>query len=168
MSHQMMTPRRDFWRFASVIRLQIPTPVLLLAVSILAVLLAAALLFEPRPAAIRNLPPATQAPPAEPVGNGQFRFVPTSARITPGVRYRLKIFTHCGLDYPLAVDFDGTFWDPGGPRLSGGSPPAGYRNPFDEGIMTLISPTQARYQSQGGVVTSFTRHSGPRVAGLCS
>ncbi|MDQ6884868.1 MAG: hypothetical protein M3077_11650 [Candidatus Dormibacteraeota bacterium] len=164
----MTPPRRDFWRFASVIRLQIPTRALLLAVSILAVLLAAALVFEPGPAAIRTLPPPTQAGPAEPVGNGQFRFVPKSARITSGVRYRLTIFTHCGLDYPIAVDFDGSFWDPSGPNLSGGNPPPGYRNPFDEGIMTLISPTRARYQSQGGVVTSFTRHSGPRVAGLCS
>ncbi len=164
----MATPRRDFWRVVSVARMQIPTRALLIAVVVLAMLLAAALVVEGRSSVVRDLPPATASIPAQAVGNGQYRFVPHSAHVTPGVRYRFQLYTHCGLDYPVAVDFDGSYWDPAGTASDGnGNPPPGYGNPFDNGIMTLISPTSARYQSPNGMVMNFTRHPGSRISGLC-
>ncbi|MDQ6709754.1 MAG: hypothetical protein M3Z11_04270 [Candidatus Dormibacteraeota bacterium] len=164
----MATSRRGFWRVVSVSRMQIPTRVLLLAVVVLAVLLAAALVVEGRSSAVRDLPPATLSIPPQALANGQYRFVPHSAHVTPGVHYRFPLYTHCGLDYPVAVDFDGSYWDPTGKASGGnGNPPPGYGNAIDNGIMTLISPTSARYQSQNGMVMNFTRHPGSRVSGLC-
>lgn len=162
--------RSDFWRVASVARFQIPTRVLAAAVVILAVLLLAAFLFEGRSGGTQSLPAAASARPAEPLANGQFRFFPGSSPVRLGVRYRLSLYTHCGLDWPVAVDFDGSFWDPVGPSVSdgNGNPPAGFGNPFDAGLMTLISPTSARYQSSAGTIVQFSRHPGPRISAPCS
>lgn len=166
----MRPEHRNFWGMVSVTRWQIPTRVLLLAVVILAGLLAAAFILEGRSAAVRELPPATGSR-AEPLANGQYRFVPGSARVSVGERYRFRLYTHCGLNNPVAVDFDGSFWDPTGESAAsggGGNPPAGFGNPFDDGVMTLVSPVRARYLSRSGTVILFSRHPGPRVSPPCS
>lgn len=151
-------------------RWQIPTRALALTVAVLALLLLVALLIEARSAGVRDLPPATAGSPAEPLGNGQFRFFPKSTHVSLGVRYRFLLYTHCGLDNPVAVDFDGSFWDrsePGPAAGGSGNPPTVMGDPFDKGVMTLISPLNARYLGTGGSVVSYRRHPGPRVAGLC-
>ena len=105
------------------------------------------------------------------MGNGQFRFFPRSNRVSVGVPYRFQLYMHCGLDWPLAVDFDGSFWDPIGPGPASdgsGNPPGGYGNPFDQGTMTLISPTLSQYRSSGGMVMQFSRHAGPEISSLCA
>lgn len=144
---------------------------LLIAVAGLIAILAAAVIFEIASAGARALPPQIGAVDPQPVGNGQFRFFPHSGRVTVGVPYRFQLYTHCGLDYPLAVDFDGSFWDPIGPGPASdgsGNPPTGYGNPFDQGTMTLISPTLTQYTSSGGRVMQFTRHAGPEISSPCS
>ena len=141
-----------------------------MTVAALLILLLVALVIEGRSAGVRDLPPASGAPAAQPLGNGQFRFFPRSTHVGLGVRYRFMLYTHCGLDNPVAVDFDGSFWDETGPMPASdgnGNPPPGFGNPFDKGVMTLISPVSARYLGTGGSVVSYQRHPGPRVAGLC-
>jgi hypothetical protein len=120
---------------------------------------------------IRPLPPATGSSRPEAVGNGQFAFSPRSARITIGVPYRFTLYTHCGLDWPGAVDFDGSLWYPIGPGpASDGNtnPPPGYGNPFDRGVMTLVSPTIAQYRSSAGAVMRFSRHVGRQISFPCA
>jgi hypothetical protein len=110
------------------------------------------------------------APTPQALGNGQFRYFPQSARVKPGATYTIRIYTHCGLDFPTAVDFDGSFWDPAGPGLpsdGSGNPPAGFGNPTDTGTITLLKPGLASYQSQAGGTMNFTRHVGPVIGTGC-
>jgi hypothetical protein len=144
--------------------------ILLVAAVVLVIGLLAALALQAMASVPRDLPPAWGAPKAEPVGDGQFRVFPQSAPVEVGVPYRMQLYTHCGLDWPLAVDFDRSYWDPIGPGLaSDGSanPPISYGNPFDHGTMTLKTRTLAQYRSDGGATMMFSRHPGPRVAYLC-
>jgi len=164
-------PPRDWWRAASVTRWQMPTRVLVVAVATLTVVLAAAIIDEIVSSGVRSLPPSVGAAEPQGLGNGQFRFFPHSGHASVGVSYRFQLYTHCGLDWPLAMDFDSSFWDPIGaaPASDGsGNPPAGYANPYDRGAVTLISPTRAQYRSGTGIVTQWSRHAGPRISSLCS
>jgi hypothetical protein len=166
----MKTANRDWWRTASVTRWQIPTRALVVAVVVLAVLLAATLVVEITSSGVRSLPPPSRAVAPQPLGNGQYRVFPQSGRASVGASYQIQLFTHCGLDWPGVVDFDGTFWDPIGPGpASDGSanPPAGYGNPYDHGPITLISPTLAQYRSSGGGVMRWSRHVGPLISAPC-
>jgi hypothetical protein len=165
------TPHRDWWRVASVTRWQMPTPVLVAAVAVLAIVLAAAIIDEIVSPGVRSLPPQVASVEAQPVGNGQFRFSPRSGRVSPGVPYRFQLYTHCGLGWPLAMDFDGSFWSPvaPGPASDGsGNPPAGYGNPYDEGTITLISSTLAQYRTSTGTVSQWSRRAGPQISSPCS
>ncbi len=106
----------------------------------------------------------------KPLGpTGQYLFYPSSGHIKAGVRYRVHLYTHCGLAYPTGPDFDGSFWDTIEAVDDGsGNPPIGFGNPYDDGTIMLVSANLADYRSSGGVVVRFTRHSGGWVAGLCS
>ncbi len=167
----MSTGRRDWWRTVSVTRWQIPSRTLVWASALLALMLALAILVEVRSSSARDLPGPASAAAPQSLGNGQFRFVPQSAHVSLGVPYRFALDTHCGLDFPVAVDFDQSFWDPVGPGPASdrsGNPPPGFANPIDHGIMTLISPTEARFRSSGGVIIQLRRHAGARVSSTCS
>ena len=167
----MASGRRDWWRTVSVIRWQIPSRTLVAVTAALALMLVVAILVEARSASTRDLPAPAVAAAPQPLGNGQFRFFPASAHINLGVPYRFALNTHCGLDFPVAVDFDQSFWDPIGPGPASdghGNPPPGFANPIDHGSMTLISPTRARFRSSGGAVIQFNRHAGARVSSACS
>ena len=97
-----------------------------------------------------------------------FASSPQSGRASVGATYRFQLYTHCGLDWPLAMDFDGSFWDPIGVASDGyGNPPPGYGNPIDRGTITLISPTLARYRSSTGTVMQWHRHPGSQFSDGC-
>ncbi|MEA2634147.1 MAG: hypothetical protein QOH92_914 [Chloroflexota bacterium] len=148
-----------------------PTRALVATVLVLAVLLAAAVMVEITASGGRSLPPQVASVEAQPVGNGQFRFFARSGRVSVGVTYRFRLYTHCGLDWPLAMDFDGSFWSPVGPGPASdgsGNLPAGYGNPYDEGTITLISPTLAQYRTRTGTVSQWSRHAGPQISSPCS
>jgi hypothetical protein len=165
------TTNRDWWRAASVTRWQPPTRALVVVVIVLAILLAGALIVEVASSGVRSLPPAAVAVAPQPLGNGQYRVFPRSGRASVGVSYQIQLFTHCGLDWPGVLDFDGTFWDPIGPGpASDGNtnPPAGYGNPYDRGTITLISPTLAQYRSNGGGIMHWNRHAGPVISSSCA
>ena len=167
----MKTTHRDWWRITSVTRWQMPTRVLAVAVAVLTVVLVAAIIDEIASSGVRSLPPQVSSVEPQPVGNGQLRFFPRSGRVTVGVPYRFRLYTHCGLDWPLAMDFDGSFWDPigAGPASDvGGNRPSGFGNPYDQGTVTLISPTLAQYRSSTGTVLQWSRHAGPQISSLCA
>jgi len=156
---------------ASVTRWQMPTRALVGLVLLLAVVLAVAVTVEIASSGVRSLPPSVGAIPPQPVGNGLSRYFPRSGRASVGVSYRFQLYTHCGLDWPLTMDFDGSFWDPiePGPASDGnGNPPASFGNPIDRGIMTLISPTLAQYRSSTGTVMQWRRHAGSQISWPCS
>lgn len=118
---------------------------------------------------VHDLPPARLVPSPLPMTGGRYLFTPASSRVSRNVPYRLTIFTHCGLDWPTAVDFDGSFWDPTGDAGQGtGNPPPDFGNPYDQGVMTLVDADTAIYRSEHGDVVRFRRHPGPRAASLCS
>jgi hypothetical protein len=154
-----------------VTRWEIPTSALVVAVAVLAVVLAVAILVEITSSGVRALPPPVGSVAPQPLGNGQFRFYPRSGHADLGVPYRFQLYTHCGLAWPTAIDFDGSFWDPVSPGSTSdgsGNPPAGYGNPYDLGTITLISPTRAQYRSRTSLVSQWSRHSGPQIGSPCS
>lgn len=114
----------------------------------------------PTPRVAQPLPPSPIAEPIEfLLGNevGQFHAVPGSGDATAGVLYRYKLLSHCGLAYPLAWDFDGSFWDPVGGGEPYANPPEGFGYTFDEGTIELVGDDQARYTSSEGVIVDLTR-----------
>lgn len=149
---------------------EIPTSALVVAVAVLAAVLAVAITVEITSSGVRALPPQVGSLAPQSLGNGQFRFYPHSGQADPGVPYRFQLYTHCGLDAPTAIDFDGSFWDlvPGPATDGGGNPPAGYGSPYDQGTITLISPTRAQYRSSTGALSQWSRHAGPQIASPCS
>ena len=152
-------------------RWEIPTSALVVAVAVLAIVLAAAIIVEIASSGVRSLPPQVGSVAPQPLGNGQFRFYPHSRHASLGVPYRFQLYAHCGLDSPTAMDFDGSFWDlvgPGPASDGSGNPPAGYGNPYDQGTITLISPTRAQYRSDTGAISQWSRHAGPQIGAPCS
>jgi hypothetical protein len=79
--------------------------------------------------------------------------------------HRCRLYTHCGIEW---AKIDGTFWRAKHP-LSGasGNPPAGWGNPVQTGMLVLISPTKARFESPAGSVT-FERTSRRQPPEICS
>ncbi len=80
-----------------------------------------------------------------------------------------SLYTHCGIDYAQVGNrsYEAT------PPLSDGSgnPPPGWGNPYQPGILTVISPTQAVFTDKAGHRVVFTLvPSGPgrTTAPVCS
>jgi hypothetical protein len=148
-----------------------PTKVLLVAVVALTVVLVAAIIDEVASSGVRSLPAAVSNAGPQDLGDGRFRFFPHSGHASVGVPYRFPLYTHCGLNWPLAMDFDGSFWDSigAGPASDGsGNPPPRYGNPYDQGTVTLISPTLTQYRSSTGAVSQWSRHAGAQISSTCS
>lgn len=142
----------------------------LVTVAVMTVALAAAIIFEMASTGALSLPPQIGSVAPQPLGNGLFRYFPRSGRVSLGVSYQFQLYTHCGLDWPQAMDFDGSFWDPIGPGPASdgnGNPPVGFGNPIDRGTITLISPTLAQYRSSTGTMMQWRRHPGPQISGGC-
>jgi hypothetical protein len=105
----------------------------------------------------RPLPSPTMEPVTKGNENtGRYKAVPTSAEVDEGVPYEFEIYTHCGLG-AAPVDFDGSFWDLAG-EAGGISAPEGWEDPFDSGVITLVSENEAELDNLDGEVVTFTRH----------
>jgi hypothetical protein len=153
---------------ASVTQWEIPTSALAVAAAVLALVLAVAIIVEITSSGVRSLPPPVASVAPQPLGNGLSRYFPRSGRASLGVSYQFRLYTHCGLDWPLAMDFDGSFWDPIGVASDGNdNPPPGYGNPIDHGVITLISPTLTQYRSSTGSVIQWRRHAGAQISPGC-
>ena len=115
---------------------------------------------SPSPRQVQSLPPPRIAEPVEYLlgsEQGQFRAVPGSGDAATGVLYRYQLYSHCGLAYPLAWDFDGSFWDPVGGGEPYANPPESIGEGVDDGTIELIGDDEARYTSSGGVIVDLTR-----------
>ncbi len=105
--------------------------------------------------------PLPSAAAANPVRqpDGSFLFVPSSARVVPGVVYRYTLFTHCGVT-PTGFDFDGSYWDPVAevtPKLA---------DPEDAGTIQLVSPDEAVYTTAGGGIIGLRQSSDRQPRGF--
>ena len=122
-------------------------------------------------APIVPMPPPTGTVSQIPIiGSVQrFLFLPVSARVRSGVKYRYALPTRCGIDYPTGPDFDGSFWDSVdvAQRHKVVKPAAGFATPVDEGYMLLVSAGVAEFHGSHGAVARYTRRTGAFVAGLC-
>jgi hypothetical protein len=143
--------------------------------AVMVLLVIASILFIRNPAGpfgrIEPLPPTDGTVTRMPVlGPGhRFLFFPVSGRVTPGVKYRFVLLTHCGLDYPTGPDFDGSFWDlaDSAGRNTFTSTPPGFAQPEDQGYMILVSTDTAEFHSSAGGVARYTRRTKALIAGLC-
>jgi hypothetical protein len=88
---------------------------------------------------------------------------PATNRAHQGERYLL--YTHCGIQW---ARIGRTFWRAVPPASDGnGNPPPGWDNPFQEGTLTLRSPTTAEFNSAAGsVIFKRTGRTQPPV--ICS
>ena len=155
---------------------RLPTQVKAGAVGTAVVLLViASILFVRNPAGpfgkIETMPPSTGTVSRIPVlGPGhRYLYFPGSARVTPGLKYRYVLPTHCGLDYPTGPDFDGSFWDSvdSTQRNKFASRPPGFAQPEDDGYMILVSTDTAEFHSSAGGVAKYTRRTRGLIAGDC-
>lgn len=181
----MQGPRRPWWSSVPLASGRLPTRGLLFLLVLLGLTLVAAALST---RGIRDAPSAVSAPPRQATTGGNYPdapsavsasspqsatfgpslYAPRSGAVTANTAYRLTIYTHCGLDWPLAVDFDGSFWDPTGDAGQGtDNPPPGFGNPMDHGVIMLVNRDTAIYHSQYGKVVQFHRHPGLRLAEPC-
>jgi len=93
-----------------------------------------------------------------------------AARTSAAKPIPYNLYTHCGIDYALV----GNRYYEATPPLSDGSgnPPPGWGNPYQPGIMTVISPTQAVFTDKAGhrVVFTLVPSGGPgrTTAPVCS
>jgi len=86
---------------------------------------------------------------------------PQSPRVDMNKPYPFSLYTHCGVDY--STDFDGSFWD----AADKTDQPRSLGNPEQQGTMTLVDDSHARFDYEGGSVL-FVRHVGPKVLpGFC-
>jgi hypothetical protein len=78
----------------------------------------------------------------------------TAARTTGPKPVPYNLYTHCGIDYAQV----GNRYYEATPPLSDGSgnPPPGWGNPYQPGILTVISPTQAVFTDKAGHRVVFT------------
>ena len=122
-------------------------------------------------APVEPMPPATGTVSQIPIvgSGGRFLFLPISAHVRSGVKYRYTLSTRCGIDYPTGPDFDGSFWDSvdAAQRHTVTNPPSGFATPVDEGYMLLVSAGEAEFHTSRGTVARYTRRKGAFVAGLC-
>jgi hypothetical protein len=152
-----------------------PTHLKIGAAAVILVMIVGSILVIGNPAGpfgrIEPLPPPTGSVTQIPIaGSGQrFLFLPVSGRVRAGVKYRYRLATRCGIDYPTGPDFDGSFWDSVDPvqRHKITTPPSGFARPVDEGYLLLVSVGVAEFHGSRGAVARYTRRSGAFVAGLC-
>ncbi len=65
-----------------------------------------------------------------------------------------RLYTHCGV---RSATLNGTTFYADPPLSDGsGNPPAGWRNPFDDGVMKLVTSTSANFTDAAGHRAHFT------------
>ncbi|MGZ5374278.1 MAG: hypothetical protein ACXWDF_09685 [Aeromicrobium sp.] len=87
---------------------------------------------------------------------------PSSAASSPTASSEgrpFNLYTHCGLDRS-PIEINGSFWKVTGPGpLSDGqgNPPAGFGNPYDQGMLTMLDDRHAMFVSSKGVRIDLVR-----------
>jgi hypothetical protein len=108
----------------------------------------------------RTLPSPTGDQRSETLPDDRVRYWPRSAPVDEGVNYTMVAYTHCGLDYLL--DFDTSSW-----VVQSGPEPTPLDDPFDAGVIRLISEGEAVFVSAAGDEFALARTEGPREVGYC-
>ena len=73
-----------------------------------------------------------------------------AARTTAPKPVPYNLYTHCGIDY---VQVGNRYYEATPPLSDGsGNPPPGWGNPYQPGILTVISPTQAVFTERPATV----------------
>ncbi len=119
---------------------------------------------DPAPPSPPSGPIALPAPLREartiPQPDGSIRIESVSARVAPDQPYVYPTFTHCGFT-ANTFDFDGSFWAiadaPAGFAVQNGNPPAGIDSPVDRGVIVLVGPDHAVWNSRAGVRVQLAR-----------
>lgn len=89
--------------------------------------------------------PAEQA--ARPAGTS------ATAALVVGSTRPYQLYTHCGVD---EVRIGNRYFEAEHPLSDGqGNPPPGWGNPYQQGTMTLLSPTEAVFRDQAGHQVRF-------------
>ena len=107
----------------------------------------------PEPATPEPTPVASVEPPPNQPGSQEV--TPSSPPKSVGEAEVITIFTHCGFEG--RVDWAGSFWRETGRAPEGG--PIG--DPEDTGRMTLVSATEAAFESSTGTLVTLERVDGP-------
>jgi hypothetical protein len=104
-----------------------------------------------------------------------------SGQVEQGKAYAFRLYTRCGANF--SVDFDHSFWDLSDPNWADGpdglGPHEGLGDPFQEGEITLVDATHARFDFTPGTgipgtiavraAIHFTLHLGPKIVpGYCA
>ena len=113
------------------------------------------------PSASASLPASTEPTISAPPQPGSQEVTPSSPPKEVGAVEAVTVFTHCGFTGQL--DWAGSFWQEAGREPEGG--PIG--DPEDTGRITLINPTQARFESSTGTVVVLERLDGPVTLQPC-
>jgi hypothetical protein len=103
--------------------------------------------------------PSPSATPGSQPGSQTVR--PSSGAAVVGASERITVFTHCG--FAGQLDWAGSFW-----RETGRSPEGGpIGDPEDRGLITLLTPTTAKFVSSTGTVVALERLPGPVELAPC-
>jgi hypothetical protein len=103
-------------------------------------------------------PSPSDAPGSQP---GSRTVQPSSGPAVVGASERITVFTHCG--FAGQLDWAGSFW-----RETGRSPEGGpIGDPEDTGLITLLTPTTAKFVSSTGTVVALERLPGPVASVPC-
>ena len=107
-------------------------------------------------------PSPSEAPSGDPGGQpGSQTVQPSSPSAVVGASERITVFTHCG--FAGQLDWAGSFWKETGRSPAGG--PIG--DPEDTGLITLLTPTTAKFVSSTGTVVALERLPGTVVLAPC-
>lgn len=104
----------------------------------------------------------SDAPTNDPTGQpGSQTVQPSSPSAVVGASERITVFTHCG--FAGQLDWAGSFWKETG-RSPEGAP---IGDPEDTGLITLVTPTTAKFVSSTGTVVALERLPGAVVLAPC-
>jgi hypothetical protein len=73
---------------------------------------------------------------------------PRASQLAAGSPEPYQLYTHCGIDQ---ARIGNRYFEAVHPLSDGaGNPPAGWANPYQQGTMTLLSPTRAVFRDRSG------------------
>lgn len=118
----------------------------------------------PTPASAASTPPTAAEPVAPGPATAQPEPTPTRSPDGPrelgqdekaeiGRPYRYRLYTHCGID---TTWFDGRWWNAEPPQSDGnGNPPPNWDNPYQDGVIVLVSPDRLEFTADSGRRAGF-------------
>ena len=91
--------------------------------------------------------------------------LPYGRGVVVGETYAYELYVHCGVEW---ARIDGTWWQTAPLNDGSGNPPAGWGNPADQGMLTMLDEITAQYVSQSGVIVTLSRTPAVEPPVLCA